>query len=131
MRVNHIFHSIAFEVQGATGPTIEIFLKNLCKNLYTCTEEPRIAGFLKQRISLAIKIMNAACVLGTRNDKTTFDEVFLFVSQNRLIIFSRVEPHVFIKKNVIRIVFHFQHINTNHLFLTLSISYLENFENID
>ena len=35
---------------------------------------------LKQRISLAIQIANAACVLGTINDKITFDEFFLFVT---------------------------------------------------
>ena len=44
--------------------------------LSICTEEPRAGSFLKQRISLAIQIANAACVLGTINDKITFDEIF-------------------------------------------------------
>ena len=40
--------------------------------------EPGVDSFLKQRISLAFPIANAACVLGTVNKKPTFDEI-LFV----------------------------------------------------
>ena len=68
------FQPIAFEVQGAAGPSSEIFPNKLCKNLCTCTEEPRAGNFLKQRISLAIHVANAA-FLGTFNDKTTFEEI--------------------------------------------------------
>ena len=32
--------------------------------------------FFKQRTSLAEQIANAACVLGTKSDKSTFDETF-------------------------------------------------------
>ena len=67
-----------------------LFLSKLCKNLSICTEEPRAGSFLKQRISLAIKIANAACVLGTINDKITFDEIFLLVAFVYYIISSRV-----------------------------------------
>ena len=38
--------------------------------------EPGAGSFLKQRVSLATKIATAACVLGTVNDKTTFDDIF-------------------------------------------------------
>ena len=72
----YLFQPLAFEIQGAAGPRTEIFLSKLCKNLSICTEEPRAGSFLKQRISLAIQIANAACVLGTINDKITFDEIF-------------------------------------------------------
>ena len=68
----YLFQPLAFEIQGAAGPSTEVF----CKNLSICTEEPRAGSFLKQRISLAIQIANAACVLGTINDKITFDEIF-------------------------------------------------------
>ena len=72
----YLFQPLAFEIQGAAGPSTEVFLSELCKNLSICTEEPRAGSFLKQRISLAIQIPNAACVLGTINDKITFDEIF-------------------------------------------------------
>ena len=71
----YLFQPLAFEIQGAAGPSTR-FLSKLCKNLSICTEEPRAISFLKQRISLAIQIANAACVLGTINDKITFDEIF-------------------------------------------------------
>ena len=72
----YLFQPLAFENQGAAGPSTEIFLSKLCKNLSICTEKPRAGSFLKQRISLAIQIANAACVLETINDKVTFDEIF-------------------------------------------------------
>ena len=65
----YLFQPLAFEIQGASGPSTEILLSNLCKNLSICTEEPRAGSFLKQRISLAIQIANAACVLGTIKTK--------------------------------------------------------------
>ena len=72
----YLFQPLAFEIQGAAGPSTENFLSKFCKKLSICTEEPRAGSFLKQRISLAIQIANAACLLGTKNDKITFDEVF-------------------------------------------------------
>ena len=38
--------------------------------------EHRAGSFLKQRIFFAIQIANAACLWGTVNEKTTFDEIF-------------------------------------------------------
>ena len=49
----YLFQPLAFEIQGAAGPSTEFFLNKLCKNLSICTEEPRAGSFLKQRISLA------------------------------------------------------------------------------
>ena len=75
----YLFQPLAFEIQSAAGPSTEVFLSKLCKNLSISTEEPRAGSFLKflkQRISLAIQIANAACVLGTINDKKTFDKIF-------------------------------------------------------
>ena len=72
----YLFQPLAFDIQGAAGPSTEIFLSKLCKNLSIGTEEPRASSFLKRRISLAKQIANAACVLGTINDKITFDEIF-------------------------------------------------------
>ena len=46
-----IFFNLAFEVQGAAASNTEICLNNICMNLFTCTEEPRVGIFLKQRIS--------------------------------------------------------------------------------
>ena len=92
----YLFQPLAFEIQGAAGPSTEICLSKLCKNLSICTEEPRAGSFLKQRISLAIQIANAACVLGTINDKIAFDEIFSLYLLN--IIFSRVELRVLIEE---------------------------------
>ena len=75
-----LFQPLAFEIQGLTGSSIEIFSIKFCENLSICTEEPRAGRFLKQRISLSIQIANAACILGKINDKRTFDELFLFVA---------------------------------------------------
>ena len=72
----YIFQPLAFEFRGAAGPSTEIFLSKLCKNLSICSDEPRAGSFLKQRMYLAIQIANAACVLGTINDKIIFDEFF-------------------------------------------------------
>ena len=86
----YLFQPLAFEIQGATGPSTEIFLSKFCKNLSICTEESRAGRFLKQRISLAIQIANGACVLGTINDKKTFNEIFLFVTLVFYIISCRI-----------------------------------------
>ena len=56
---------LVFGIQGAAGTTTEFFLSKLCENLSICTEEPKAGSFFKQRISLAIQIAKAACVLGT------------------------------------------------------------------
>ena len=71
----NLFQPLAFEIQDAAGPSTKI-LSNFCKKLSICTEEPTVGSFLKQRISLAIQIANAACVLGTINDQITYDEIF-------------------------------------------------------
>ena len=86
----YLFQPLSFEIQGAAGPSTEMFLSKLCKNLRICTEEPRAGSFLKQRISLAIQLANASCVFGTINAKITFDEVFLFVTLVYYIISCRV-----------------------------------------
>ena len=87
----YLFQPLGFEIQGADGPRTEFFLSKLCKNLSICTEEPRAGSFLKQRISLAIQIANAACVLGTINDE-------IFYLLHLYIIFSRVELRVLIEE---------------------------------
>ena len=73
----YLFQPLAFEIQGAAGSSTEIFLSKLFKNISICTEETRASSFSKQRISLAIQIANAACVLETINDKINFDEIFI------------------------------------------------------
>ena len=74
------FNRYLLKFRARPAPAQKLFLSKFCKNLSICTEEPRAGSFLKQRISLAIQIANAACVLGTINDKITFDEFFLFVT---------------------------------------------------
>ena len=41
----YLFQPLAFEIQGAAGPSTEVFLSKLCKNLSICTKEPEQAAF--------------------------------------------------------------------------------------
>ena len=72
----YLFQPLAFEVQGAMGPETELFVKSLCKKLCDVHDKNRAGSFFKQRISLCIQIANAACVLGTVNDRDSFDEIY-------------------------------------------------------
>ena len=69
------FQPIAFEIQGAAGPSTEIFLKEFCNNLCTCSETC-VVSFISQKVSLATHVADAACVRGTINDKITFEGIF-------------------------------------------------------
>ena len=86
----YLFQPLAFEIHGAAGPSTEIFLSKLCKNLSIRTEESREGSFLNHKISLAIQIVNAACVLGTKNGKNNFRRNFLFVTLVYYIFSCRV-----------------------------------------
>ena len=85
----YLFQPLAFGIQGAAGPSTEVFSKNLS----ICTEEPRAGSLLKQRISLAIQIANAACVLGTINDKIISTKFFIC---NTCILYYLVSSCVFL-----------------------------------
>ena len=52
-------------------------MKDLFKSLCIMNKEPGDRSFLK-RISLAIEIANVARVVGTVDDRATFDEIFVF-----------------------------------------------------
>ena len=57
----NIFQPVVMEVQGESS---KIFIKRLCKTLCCSHDDQRAGSVLKQRISLALQIGNAACVLG-------------------------------------------------------------------
>ena len=42
----YLFQLLAFEIPGAAGPSTEIFLSKLCKNLSISTAEPRAVTFV-------------------------------------------------------------------------------------
>ena len=65
---------MALEVQGSIGKSNEIFIsvKKLCRS----HDDKRAGSFLKQRISMALQIGNAACVLGTVSDRDAFEEIY-------------------------------------------------------
>ena len=71
----YIFQPVAMEVQGL-GKSSEIFITRLCKMLCRSHEDQRAGRFLKQRISMAFQIGNAACVLGTVSDRYAFEEIY-------------------------------------------------------
>ena len=61
----YIFQLVALEVQGSSGESSEIIITHLCKMLCRSHDYQRVGSFLKQRVSMALQISNAACVLGT------------------------------------------------------------------
>ena len=67
---------MALEVQGSLGESSEIFIKRLCKMLCHSHGDQRAGSFLKQRISMALQIGNAACVLRTVRDIDAFEEIY-------------------------------------------------------
>ena len=68
----YIFQPVALEVQGSLGESSEIFITRLCRS----HDDQRAGSFLKQRISMALQIGNAACVLGTVSDRDAFEEIY-------------------------------------------------------
>ena len=72
----YIFQPVALEVQGSFGESSEIFITRLCEMLCCSHDDQRSASFLKQRISMALQIGNAACVVGTVSDRDAFEETY-------------------------------------------------------
>ena len=72
----YIFQPVALEVQGSSGESSEIFITRLCKMLCRSHDDQRAGSFLKQRISMALQIGNAASVLGTVSDRDAFEEIY-------------------------------------------------------
>ena len=72
----YIFQPVALEVQCPLGETSQIFITRLCKMLCRSHDDQRAGSFLKQRISMALQIGNAACVLGAVSDRDAFEEIY-------------------------------------------------------
>ena len=72
----YIFQPVALEKPGSLGESSEIFITRLCKRLCRSHDDQRAGSFLKQRISMALQIGNAACVLGTVSDRDAFEKLF-------------------------------------------------------
>ena len=58
--IGYIFQPVAIEVQGSFGESSEVFITRLCKMLCRSRDDQRAGSFLKQRISMALQIGNAA-----------------------------------------------------------------------
>ena len=74
----YIFQLVALEVQGSSGESSEIFITRHCKMHCRSHDDQRVGSFLKQRISIALQIGNAACVLRTVSARDAF-EVFFYI----------------------------------------------------
>ena len=59
-----------------TSTSSESFITRLCTMLCRSHDDQRVGSFLKQRISMALQIGNAACVLGTVSDRDAFEEIY-------------------------------------------------------
>ena len=75
----YIFQPVAIEVQGSFGESSEVFITGLCKMLCRSRDDQRAGSFLMHRISMALHIGNAACVLGTVSDRDAFEEIYYSV----------------------------------------------------
>ena len=64
------------DVDGSLDESSEIFITRLCKMLCCLHEDHRAGSFLKQRISMALPIGNAACVLGTVCNRDVIEEIY-------------------------------------------------------
>ena len=69
----YIHQPVVMEVQGSLGENSEILIVCLCKML--CRSH-RAGSFLKQRISIALQIGTAACVLGTVSERDAFEKFY-------------------------------------------------------
>ena len=67
---------MSLEVQGSLGGSSEISITRLYEMLCRSHDDQRAGSFLKQRISMALQIGNAACVLGTVSDRDAFEEIY-------------------------------------------------------
>ena len=78
MDKGYIFQPVALKVQGSLCESSEIFTRlcKLCKMLCRSHNDQRVGSFSKQRISMALQIGNAACVLGTWSDRDVFEEIY-------------------------------------------------------
>ena len=56
------------EIQGSLGES-KIFITRRWKMLRRLQDDQRAVSFLKQRISVALQVDNATCVLGTVSDR--------------------------------------------------------------
>ena len=72
----YIFQPVALEVQGSLSESSEIFITRLCEMFCRSHDDQRAGSFLKQRVSMALQIGNAACVLETVSDGDAFEEIY-------------------------------------------------------
>ena len=72
----YIFQQVALEVQDSLRESSEIFVTRLCRMFCRSHDDQRAGSFLKQRISIAPQIGNAACILGTVSDRDAFEEIY-------------------------------------------------------
>jgi hypothetical protein len=74
----HHFIPVAVETLGALGEDAASFLKELRSQIAAVTKKSRASEFLLQRISVAIKRGNAACILGTLSScsSSDLDDIF-------------------------------------------------------
>ena len=86
---------MALTVQGSLGESSEIFITRLCKKLCRSHDDHRAGSFLKQRISMALQIGNAACVLGTVSDREALEKIYY-------IVFLKPPNHCRFKKKFFR-----------------------------
>ena len=91
----YIFQPVVMEVHGSLGGSSEIFITRHWKILRHSHDDQRACSLLKQRISSALQIGNAACVLGTVSDRGAIEEIYYILSFFILVYHCRFLKLVF------------------------------------
>ena len=62
--------------RGFFSKSSEIFITRFCKMICRSHDDQQAGSFFKQRISMALQIGNATCVLGTVSDRDVCEEIY-------------------------------------------------------
>ena len=77
VRDGYFYQAVAFQTQGECGSDTLRFNRDLGRRLTYATHETREPSFLKQRISVALQIGNAASFFGTIKPTDSLEDIFL------------------------------------------------------
>ena len=72
----YIFQPVSMEELASLGEGSEIFIMGLYEFLCRSHDDQQAGSSLKQRISIALQIGNASCVLGTVSGIVAFEELY-------------------------------------------------------
>ena len=85
LKTDTFFNRCPWKCWFLQARTVKFSFERLCKKLYRSHKDQQGGSFLKQWISMALEIGNAAYVLGTANDTHAFGDIYNIVTFQDLI----------------------------------------------